>query len=161
MAGTLSVTNIQGLASSATPTVVEVSSGHELHTNTLKGTTTAGSITVQGEGTATTNLQQGLAKAWVQFNGSSFGIQDSFNLSSMDDNGTGDYTVNILNDMSNNDYSMTATGYKPSASFGFITNNNEGYITTGYARIETVEHDGGHKQTEFLVSCVTFHGDLA
>jgi len=129
--------------------------------DTLKGKTTAGSVTVQGEGTATTNLQQGLCKAWVQFNGSSFGIQDSFNLSSMDDNGTGDYTVNILNDMSNNDYSITATGYKPSADFGFITNNNEGFITTGYARIETVEHDGGHKQTEFLVSCVTFHGDLA
>tara|TARA_B100001057_G_scaffold474714_1_gene540616 strand:- start:455 stop:901 length:447 start_codon:yes stop_codon:yes gene_type:complete len=120
-----------------------------------------GQVTIQGEGTATTNLQQGLAKAWVQFNGSSFGIQDSFNLSSMDDNGTGDYTINILNDMSNNDYSMTATGYKPSADFGFITNNNEGFITPSLARIETVEHDGGHKQTEFYVSCVTFHGDLA
>tara|TARA_Y200000002_G_scaffold146935_1_gene121428 strand:- start:863 stop:1420 length:558 start_codon:yes stop_codon:yes gene_type:complete len=31
MAGTLSVQKIQGLASSATPTVVEVSSGHTLH----------------------------------------------------------------------------------------------------------------------------------
>ena len=30
MAGTLSVTNIQGLATSATPTVVEVSSGHSI-----------------------------------------------------------------------------------------------------------------------------------
>ena len=29
--------------------------------DTLKGKTTAGSVTVQGEGTATTNLQQGLA----------------------------------------------------------------------------------------------------
>ena len=31
MAGTLSVQKIQGLATSATPTVVEVSSGHTLH----------------------------------------------------------------------------------------------------------------------------------
>ena len=139
----------------------DISFNDTVKIDTIKGKTTAGSVTVQGEGTNTTNLQQGLAKAWVQFNGHSFGIQDSFNLSSMDDNGTGDYTVNILNDMSNNDYSMTATGYKPSASFGFITNNNEGFITTAYARIETVEHDGGHKQTEFYVSCVTFHGDLA
>ena len=53
MTGTLSVQKIQGLASSATPTTVEVSSGHALHVNTLKGTTTAGSITVQGEGSNT------------------------------------------------------------------------------------------------------------
>jgi len=135
----------------------------ELKVDKFTGVTTAGSILVTGEGNSTTtSLQQGLAKAWVQFKGpDTFGIQDSLNLSSMDDNGTGDYTINILNDMSNNDYSMTATGYKPSADFGFITNNNEAYITASTSRIETVEHDGGHKQTEFTVSCVTFHGDLA
>ena len=34
--------------------------------NKLTGTTTAGSIAVTGEtGSTTTNLQQGLAKAWV------------------------------------------------------------------------------------------------
>ena len=34
--------------------------------NTLTGTSTAGSIVVTGEGNSTTtNLQQGLAKAWV------------------------------------------------------------------------------------------------
>ena len=67
-------------------TEVEVSSGHELHTNTLKGTTTAGSITVQGEGSATTNLQQGLAKLWVRYQSSA--IQDSLNVSSLTDGGT-------------------------------------------------------------------------
>ncbi len=113
-------------------------------------------------GAATANVTQGLAKAWVQFKGpDTFGIQDSLNLSSMDDNGTGDYTMSILNDMSSANYSITATGYKPNADFGFITNNNEGFITAATARVETVEHDGGHKQTEFTRSCVTFHGDLA
>ena len=29
----------------------------------------AGQVTIKGEGTATTNLQGGLAKAWVNFNG--------------------------------------------------------------------------------------------
>ena len=32
-----------------------------------------GSIDVQGEGTATTNLQQGLCKLWVNFNGEASG----------------------------------------------------------------------------------------
>ena len=41
-----------------------------LKTNTLTGTTSAGSIVVTGEGgSTTTNLQQGLAKAWCVFNG--------------------------------------------------------------------------------------------
>ena len=36
-----------------------------IKTNTLTGTTSAGSIVVTGEGgSTTTNLQQGLAKAW-------------------------------------------------------------------------------------------------
>ena len=42
----------------------------QLKVNTLTGVTTAGSIAVTGEGNSTTtNLQQGLAKAWITFNG--------------------------------------------------------------------------------------------
>ena len=41
-----------------------------LKTNTLTGTTSAGSIVVTGEGgSTTTNLQQGLNKFWVNLNG--------------------------------------------------------------------------------------------
>ena len=36
----------------------------------------------------------GAAKAWVIFNGSSFGTEDSFNVTSVTDGGTGSYTVN-------------------------------------------------------------------
>ena len=46
----------------------------ELRVDNLKGSTTGGSINVLGEGTsATTNLQQGLAKVWVQFDGTASG----------------------------------------------------------------------------------------
>ena len=38
------------------------SGGNNVKVNQLSGIDTAGSITVQGEGTATTNLQQGLTK---------------------------------------------------------------------------------------------------
>ena len=135
----------------------------EIAIDKLKGVTAAGSMLVVGEGgTTTTSLQQGLAKVWVQFKGpDTFGIQDSFNLTSMTDNGTGDYTLTIANDMVNALYSATATGYKASADHGFITNNNQNYFTASTLRLETVEHDGGHKVTEFTQSCVTIHGDLA
>jgi len=131
-------------------------------TDQIRGNTSAGSTTVVGEGgSTTTNLQQGLCKCWVNFNSSTFGVSDSFNLTGATDNGTGDYTVTIANDMGNANYSATATGYKPSADFGFITNNNQTFFAAGTLRVETVEHDGGHKQTEFTQLCISFNGDLA
>ena len=73
-----------------------------LKTNTLTGTSTAGSIAVTGEGNSTTtNLQQGLIKCWVSFGGASATVLDSFNLTSVDDDGTGDFGINIANDMAN------------------------------------------------------------
>ena len=65
------------------------SGGNNVRVNQLSGIDTAGSITIQGEGTATTNLQQGLVKVWVDVvTASSFG--DSFNMASMTDHGSSD-----------------------------------------------------------------------
>jgi len=85
----------------------------ELRVDNLKGSTTGGSINVLGEGTsATTNLQQGLAKVWVQFDGQASGAasRDSLNVGSMTDNGTGNYNVNFSNVMANNDYASAGIG---------------------------------------------------
>ena len=74
------------------------SGGNPVQINQLRGIDTAGSVTVQGEGTATTNLQQGLLKAWNRFDGSAMNtVLDSFNYSSATDNGTGDYTLPFTN----------------------------------------------------------------
>ena len=72
-----------------------------LKTNTLTGTSTAGSIAVTGEGNSTTtNLQQGLLKCWCSLNGTgTIAMHDSFNSSTNTDHGTGAYTINITNDM--------------------------------------------------------------
>jgi hypothetical protein len=81
-----------------------------LKVDTLTGVTTAGSISVTGEGNSTTtNLQQGLAKAWSNLNGSTFGLRDSFNVSSATDNGTGSYAVSFVNNMDSANYSIVAT----------------------------------------------------
>ena len=66
----------------------------------------AGQVTVQGEGTATTNLQQGLAKYWIDYNKSSNNnVEDSLNSSSITDVGTGDTTLNFTNNMASTAYS--------------------------------------------------------
>ena len=73
----------------------------------------AGNLSVTGEGgTTQTNLQQGLVKAWCKFDGEAGTIAnaDSFNVSGLTDNGTGDYTVAIDNDMANDDYAHNCSG---------------------------------------------------
>jgi hypothetical protein len=72
-----------------------------------------GQTTIVGEGgTTTTSIQQGLTKCWCKFDGtaSTPSFSDSFNMASITDEGTGDYTVNIANDMANDDYSCTTHG---------------------------------------------------
>ena len=50
-------------------------------------------------------VAQGRAKAWVNFNGeNTVAIRDSFNVSSLTDNGTGNYTVNFSTAMANANY---------------------------------------------------------
>ena len=54
---------------------------------------------------ATQNGMTGICKAWVNFNGTgTVAIRDSFNVSSITDNGTGDYTVNFTTAMPNANY---------------------------------------------------------
>ena len=94
--------------------------------NTLTGTSTAGSIAVTGEGNSTTtNLQQGLAKQWVRFDGTGLTVEDSFNTSSVTDNGTGDYSPVLTRSMSSENYSPLYT----SSQYHELMGNNGG--TTG------------------------------
>ena len=94
--------------------------------NTLPGTSTAGSIAVTGEGNSTTtNLQQGLAKQWVRFDGTGLTVEDSFNTSSVTDNGTGDYSPVLTSSMSSENYSPLYT----SSQYHELMGNNGG--TTG------------------------------
>ena len=82
----------------------------ELKVDKITGVATAGSISVTGEGNSTTtNLQQGLAKVWVFYDQSSGtgSVEDSLNVSSADDDGTGEQGINFSNSMGNAVYSVT------------------------------------------------------
>jgi len=83
-----------------------ISGGDNVKVNQLSGIDTAGSILVTAEGNnTTTNLQQGLAKCWCLFEGDGTpAITESFNITLTTDNGTGDYTFAITNNMSNGNY---------------------------------------------------------
>jgi len=130
-----------------------------LKINTLTGVTTAGSIAVTGEGNSTTtNLQQGLAKAWfhiVSGGASTIALGDSFNATSISDGGTGIYNFNIANDMANAVYSLTVSSQ---AGAGFpdkpqINSQSTGSFASRQAHA-TDEVDSG-------IYNATVHGDLA
>jgi hypothetical protein len=68
----------------------------------------ANSMTIRGEGSNQTSIQQGLLKAWGNFEAQgTVGTNDSFNMSSLSDRGTGLFTVNVANDFANGNATMT------------------------------------------------------
>ena len=81
-----------------------------LKVDEMQGVTSAGDITITGEGTATMRLQQGLAKCWFQIvQDSTHSINDSFNVGSITDAGAGETTVTFSNAMANDDWSGVLT----------------------------------------------------
>ena len=84
-------------------------------------------------------VAQGRAKAWVNFNGAAAtaatdmtGVADSFNVSSLIDNGTGQYRVNFTNAMSNANYSSVATSIYISGAYQILTNTE---LNTSYVEV--------------------------
>ena len=65
---------------------------------------------VSDGGAVTQNTAQSLAKQWVYFSMASTTAVDSFNNSSLTDNGTGKFFANVNNDFSNTSYAVTYTG---------------------------------------------------
>jgi hypothetical protein len=55
---------------------------------------------------ATQNGMSGIAKAWVNFNGSTAAIRGSFNVSSVTRTATGTYTINFTTAMPDTNYSV-------------------------------------------------------
>ena len=132
---------------------------------TIVTDSSAGSTTVTAEGgTTTTNIQQGLAKVWADINAGQGSYGDSFNTTSITDNGTGDATLTHINDMSSASYSATT-------SVTFDQDGTNGHRdtlirtkATGSTRCEFIYADtsGRGNQLDLEVDAsVTIHGDLA
>jgi len=62
-------------------------------------------------GAVTQNMVQGLAKSWVNFNGTgTIATRDSFNISSLNDDGSGKYDFVYTNNMSSQNYAPAICG---------------------------------------------------
>lgn len=62
-------------------------------------------------GSTPLQLQQGRAKAWINFDGTgTIAARDSFNITSLTDNGTGDYTMTFTTPFPSANYSYQLGG---------------------------------------------------
>ena len=70
-------------------------------------------------------------RAWVNFNGTgTVAINASFNVSSITDNGTGDYTVNFTNAMPDANYAAYGTGSAAGTTGAVVTIKASGTYST-------------------------------
>ena len=127
----------------------------EILTNKLTGVGTAGSIVVTGEGNSTTtNLQQGLAKAWLNLNGTgTIAIVESLNIASVVDNGTGSYTATYTSSMSVAENAITG-------SVGLNSNVMHCVTVLATSSFKTEHRDFANNLTD-LKPMTSVNGDLA
>ena len=92
-----------------------------------------GIVTIQGEGTATTNLQQGLIKQWVNLTAATPAYKDTFNASTVTDTGVGRYAYPFTNPMGNANYSAVgcASTKGGANSYSFIVTTGDSANTYG------------------------------
>ena len=90
-----------------------------------------GSVTAAKLGTTE---QTQIAKAWVNFNGTTNPgtIRSSYNVSSVTKNGLGDYTVNFATAMTDANYSVSRTSDQTQISFGGTNSISNYRFFTGY-----------------------------
>ena len=124
-----------------------------LKVNTLTGASTAGSIAVTGEGNSTTtNLQQWLAKGFICIDVSAqaaFSSDDSFNMASVTDNGTGNFTVTFTNAMATARYPAPGGCY---ASDGKVV-GTLGEATTG-TNMRIADNGGSVSDTDSYMAII-------
>lgn len=94
---------------------------------------------------ATQNGMTGIATAWVNFNGTgTVAIRSSFNVTSITDNGTGDYTVNFTTAMANANYALACSAARDIATDPLICGprGNASTYSTSAVRIVTFSDAG-------------------
>ena len=90
-----------------------------------------------------------LCRAWVNFNGTTSAIRASFNVSSITKNGTGDYTLNFTNALSDANYSCVFTGSVSGARIVAI-NDSAAVPTASACRIAVCTTGGVATDTAYI-----------
>jgi len=122
-----------------------------------------GTVTAPSEGgAATTNVVQGLAKAFCATDGDTT-VSDSLNISSVSDFGSGDNSFVVINNMGNSTWCASGfarsedTAGRRAAFMQFAANAS--YMGPNYTRIHCNYDNTNAREPGYM--SVVFHGDLA
>lgn len=120
---------------------------------------------VSDGGAVTQNTVQGLSKLFAKFQGDNASVNDSFNVSSVDDDNTGFNGVNFSNNMAAIHYathSTTAHNYGVSndgVSSAVASSDGEAGMTTSSVQLSHLQSGGSNGDPTAVH--VTIDGDLA
>ena len=92
-------------------------------------------------------VSQFTAKAWINFNGqNTVAIRDSHNVSSITDNGTGNYNVTMANAMANVNYCVTAVSGRGGGEdmHALVPQSNFNFTTTQFRILTLQAWDTAH-----------------
>jgi len=107
----------------------------------------------------TTYSARGIAKAWVNFNGTgTIAARDSENVSSLTDNGTGNYTVNFSNAFGAGDYAFACSCANGVGGNSIPSSLSTATILTSSFQMIDARPTGAVDRDTFTS---IFHGDLA
>ena len=102
--------------------------------------------------------QTRIAKAWVNFNGTgTVAIRDSYNVSSITDNGTGDYSVVFSTAMSDANYCMNMNSGDKASTWGIPIYDGVSNYTRSLCRFLTQGPDDGPNDN--VIVCASFFGN--
>ena len=119
-----------------------------------------GTVASEG-GLATTDLQQGLCKVWIELRTVDGGPidGDSFNVSSLDDDATGRFTVHPSNNMSGVYNSKAGMPYSTTGTANMI--QVVGYDDQSASQFQLTSVDEANSASDMTSLGFTVHGDLA
>ena len=108
-----------------------------------------------------TLTKQSAAKVWVNFNGGgTIATRDSFNVASLTDDAAGRYTVNISNNMVNDDFAaLNYTSGSTSSSQTAFNNNFLGGNGNAAGSFKISAYSASFEDSDVVMA--TVHGDLA
>lgn len=91
---------------------------------------------------------KGMARAWVSFNGTgTVAIRQSFNVTSITDNGTGAYTLNFTTAMTDENYAVLATsGDGAGTNYRVVQTSDAAAPTVSAVRVQCLTQNSGNPQ---------------
>ena len=142
-------------------TIQKANGTSQIGIDKIGGVTSASIVNVIAEGgTNTTNLAQGLAKVWINFDGeSTIATRDSNNVSSISDSGTGSYTTSYTSNMASVNYTAAGSHNRSGLSSTTFTNDSSWAATTG--GIASVSANSSNAAIDCDAVLISILGDLA